>query len=117
MKFLIDFLEKMQKEPADTEPEDTVLADTPYEEVIPGQMAISDFMDIGQDEPRLAIDGIISENRLENSAVIIDIFDVLNDQSIDDEMKDERVKTLLDSAGANVRQKIEEALKQISICA
>ena len=117
VKFLIDFLEEIQKEAVDAESEDTVPADTLYEEGVPGQMAISDFMDIGQDDPSLAIDGIISEKGLEDSSVIMDILDILNDQNIDDEMKDERVKALLDSAGANVRQKIEETLKQISVCA
>ncbi|MDE6608239.1 MAG: hypothetical protein K2K54_10870 [Lachnospiraceae bacterium] len=80
VEFLIEFLREMQEETETYSEEDT------YRGQIPGQMALSELMDMENDEA----DGIIEAYSLEDSAVIKEIWDVLNDEGMDADIVNEK---------------------------
>lgn len=102
--FLIEFLREMQEKTEAYSEEDT------YKGQIPGQMELSELMDMENDEA----DGIIEAYNLEGSAVMREIWDVLNDEGMDADFVNEKVMELLESAGSKERAKIMEALGEIS---
>lgn len=104
VEFLIEFLRKMQEETEAYSEEDT------YKGQIPGQMELSELMDMENDEA----DGIIEAYNLEGSAVMREIWDVLNDEGMDADIVNEKVMELLESAGSKERAKIMEALGEVS---
>lgn len=106
-EFLIEFLRKMQEETEAYSEEDT------YKGQIPGQMELSELMDMEIDEA----DGIIEAYNLEGSAVMREIWDVLNGEGMDADIVDEKVVELLDSASSKEKVKIMEALREISASA
>ena len=102
---LMDFIKEMQ------EKTDVYLAEAD-ERQIPGQMDIFGLIDMDE-EVDLPSDRIIMAYNLEGSAVLRKVLDVMDDQSLDAEIIDEKVGGLLDSASPDERAKIEHALKEI----
>ncbi|MCM1236335.1 MAG: hypothetical protein NC489_40150 [Ruminococcus flavefaciens] len=108
----------MREKAPDAEAEGAVQVHDLHTEAIPGQMDLTDFMDMGQDEPGLPVDDIIAKMGLENSDVLKDILEVSNDKSLDDETKDIIVGKLLEGiTDQDEKQKIIDALNQMPECA
>ena len=108
---LTEFIRKMQE--VDTCSENNV-----YAEPIPGQMDITLLLDMDQDEVIPSADSIsiIKAYNLEGSAVLGEILDVVNDQSLDASIIDKKVVELLDSASPDERVRIESAMEEIFAC-
>lgn len=106
VEFLIEFIRKIQKVDESSENND-------YAVQIPGQIDIFEVMDMEEEEVSLPSDRIIMAYNLEDSAVLRKVLDLVDDQSLDAEIIDEKVGGLLDSASPDERIKIERALKEI----
>lgn len=106
VEFLIEFIRKIQKVDESSENND-------YAVQIPGQIDIFEVMDMEEEEVSLPSDRIIMAYNLEDSAVLRKVLDLVDDQSLDAEIIDEKVGGLLDSASPDERIKIELALKEI----
>lgn len=108
---LTEFIRKMQEVDVYSENND-------YAEPIPGQMDITLLLDMDQDEVIPSADSIsiIRAYNLEGSAVLGEILDVVNDQSLDASIIDKKVVELLDSASPDERVRIESAMEEIFTC-
>lgn len=81
-----------------------------------GQMDITLLLDMNQDEAIPSADSIIRAYNLEGSALMVEILDVVNDQSLDASIVDEKVGELLDCASPDEKVRIVNALEEIFAC-